>query len=76
MYGHQGQGRKQGQKEGPRKDPQTEAPDQEGEAGGRDCEVVGRLRVDDAARSARAAAQGSRHARVVTIRALGLSRFT
>jgi len=63
-------------KEDPRKDPQTEASDQEGEASGRDCEVVRRLRVDDAARAARAAPQGSRHVRVVAIRVLGSSGFT
>ena len=35
-----------------------------------------RIRFDDTARAARAARQGSRHARVVAIRALGLSRLT
>ncbi len=43
---------------------------------GRDCEVVRRMRVDDTARASRAAPQGSRHARVVAIRVLGLSRLT
>ena len=59
----------------PRKDPQTEAPDQEGETSGRDCEVVRRIRVDDAARAARAAPQGMGNVRVA-IRALGSSGFT
>jgi hypothetical protein len=63
-------------KKGPRKDPQARAPDQEGEASGRDCEIVRRIRVDDAARAARAAPQGSRHVRVVAIRVLGSSGFT
>ena len=62
-------------KKAPGEGPQTEAPDQEGEAIGRDCEAVRRLRVDDAARAARAA-QGSRHPRVVAIRVLGSSGFT
>ena len=53
-----------------------ERPDQEGEPSGRDCEVVRRIRVDDAARAARAAPQGSRHVRVVAIRVLGSSGFT
>jgi len=60
----------------PGEDPQTEAPDQEGEASGRDCEVMRRIRVDDAARAARAAPQGSGHARVVAIRVLGSSGLT
>ena len=43
---------------------------------GRGCEMVRRIRVDDAARAARAAPQGSRHVRVVAIRVLGSSGFT
>ena len=68
-------GGSKGRKKAPQ-DPQTEAPDQEGEAGGRDCEVVRRLRVDDAARPARAAPQGNWDVRVVAIQALALSRLT
>lgn len=51
-------------------------PDQEGETSGRDCEVVRRIRVDDAARAARAAPQGMGNVRVVAIRVLGSSGFT
>ncbi len=69
-------GRNQEQKESPRKDPQAEAPDQDGEASRRDCEVVRRIRVGDAARAARAAPLGGRHVRVVAIRVLPSSRLT
>ena len=63
-------------KKAPAKILKTEAPDQEGEASGRDCEVMRRIRVDGMARAARAVPQGGRHARVVAIPVLGSSGLT
>ena len=45
------------------------------QAGGT-AKVMRRIRVDDAARAARAAPQGSRHVRVVAIPVLGSSGLT
>ena len=47
-----------------------------GEASGRGCEVVRRIRVDAAECAVGAVPQGSRHVRVVAIRVLGSSGLT